>query len=497
MGLLVAAAAFVAACFVGEAVLERLYPLTNVPRNAPSEAYFAALGGAPSDTDAGLTLPHRGTDPPGVKQAGSFRIVVLGESSALGVPYAKKFSFGSLLVKAMEAVRPDRRFERVHVAENGRSSQGVVHFLDTAFAADPDVLVVYSGHNEFIYRLTLASPFGKVRTFPWKWLPRIQDALDRLRDDGSIRLRREALASVPEDQREEVSMPLDVYCNGNREEVPWTNLPLEPRERELFADRYRRNLETMARRARERGVPIVFVRPTSHLQCPPLASGKRFDPEASAAFAAAEAVVASDPVKAFELYNRARDLDPAPVRMPAVHRRIFDEVMERQGLAWVDGDACAARVAGGPLTGDAVFVDFMHPRETVHAEIALALAVKFHEMGLPGVDPADAAAVDAFRDACRRWREENRGEIAHGDATGLRWFTMMYATFGNPAAAKARVLSAPVAARTLTLTLLLDLTARWSGDASLARREFEAARARHPEWSQSLDVWSRILGPAR
>lgn len=472
-----------------EFALEALFPIRVLAADASADAYFGALGYAPQDTEASLAFPVHGSDPVRPKEPGVFRMVIVGESSSLGVPYPKDLSFGAFWEAGMAAVAPGRRFERVHLGENGRSSIGVVHFLPQALAAEPDALVVYSGHNEFIHRLTVASPFGQKRRFPWSALPRLDDAMQQFLDRASHRRSAEALAAVPEGLRREVQLPLDTLERGDHERRPFANFPITDRERALHRERYQRNLEEIAARARERGVPVLFVRPTSHLRCAPLASGLRFDPRATQRLAAAEVAARGGAASALPEFAAARDLDPAPVRMPTAHREAFDAVMERLRLPWIDGDACARAASGEAIPGDGAFVDFMHPRETVHRAIAEELAVSLGSLGLPGLAKDDALARETFRRATEERRAALPEGIAKGEMEGAQWFVMMYLNFGNRAAAEARAKAWPAEKRSLRMTLMLDLALRWGDVGAEADRELEGAAARHPEWTEALAAW--------
>jgi hypothetical protein len=479
-----------------ELVLERIFPERTIPADAPPEAYFGILGASAPDGEGSPQLRIPGTESPASKPAGTFRMVIVGESSSLGVPYRKELSFGGFYVAGMAAVDPERRIERVHMGENGRSSEGVVRYLGRALDAEADLVVVYCGHNEFIHRLTVPSPFGKARSFPWSWLPRIGDAIQEFHARGSRERTTKAVTALSEALSAELQMPLDLLERGDHERNPWSNFPVSERERELHRDRYQRNLEAMIAMASARRVPILFVRPTSNLRCDPLASGERFDPRASLAHAEAQRQLSAG-ADAKKAYLAARDLDPAPVRMPTAHREVFDAVMKKAGVPWIDGDACAVAAFGEPIPGDAEFVDFMHPRETVHAKIAEELARKLGSLGMPGIAPGDDGALAKFRAACDTWRAERGDAVAFGELEGGQWFVMMYMIFGNRAAAEARVKAWPAETRSLRLVFMLDLALRWGKKTEEADRELAAARARHPEWEPAFEVWRKALGRIR
>jgi len=483
----IAAAAFVAAVLAGELALEARYGRAACARDASAADYFKALGAFPGDTEHSPLTDPRTLVAPKKKEPGAFRVVVIGESTAVGAPYGLDLSFGALLAEGLRAAHPGRTFEVVHVAEPGRSSRGVVNFLDDALAAEPDVLVLYSGHNEFLQRLTQPSPFGRTHRFPWSWLPRLADAIDGLRDQGVQRRSEEIPASVRPEDRADLALLLRTLGYGNREVVPWPNFPIAPREREILREGYASNLERIAARARERGVPLVAIRPASQLRCAPIASGASFDPAAQRAFEAGEALVARDASAARARLVEARTLDPAPVRMPEDFGAAFDAAMRAAGATVIDADAVARRATGEALAGDRAFVDFMHPRETVHAELAAAVADAL---------PAPGAGADAaFRARVAEILKAHAAEIAAVDDLAASGVQLAYLTYGNRAAAEAAGRALPEARRNLKSTLALDLALRWGGKTAEADATLARALERRPEWAGAIAHWkSRAAG---
>ncbi|MDG3004223.1 hypothetical protein [Paludisphaera mucosa] len=85
-------------------------------------------------------------DDPGV-----YRILVLGESSALGEPYRPWVSVGQIVAWKLGEAVPGRRFEVETLAWLGDSLE-LQHQKLAGIARRPDAVVVYSGHNEFAAR---------------------------------------------------------------------------------------------------------------------------------------------------------------------------------------------------------------------------------------------------------------------------------------------------------------------------------------------------------
>ncbi|HKI21501.1 MAG TPA: hypothetical protein VKA15_26635 [Isosphaeraceae bacterium] len=99
-------------------------------------------------------LPVRFAEPE--RPAGDVSIVVIGESSALGVPYDDWLSVGTLVGRELQRVIPADRFRVEVLAERGATLESM-HRKLSRLTRKPDALIVYSGHNEFLARFSLAN----------------------------------------------------------------------------------------------------------------------------------------------------------------------------------------------------------------------------------------------------------------------------------------------------------------------------------------------------
>ena len=80
-------------------------------------------------------------------------IVVIGGSSALGVPYQGWLSVGTIVGRELCRAIPDRRFRVEVLAEKGATLESM-HQKLARLAYRPDALIVYSGHDEFVTRFS-------------------------------------------------------------------------------------------------------------------------------------------------------------------------------------------------------------------------------------------------------------------------------------------------------------------------------------------------------
>ena len=83
----------------------------------------------------------------------AYRIFILGESAAMGVP-EPAFTFGRMLEAMLSGRYPGVRFEVVNAAMTAINSNVIVSIAQQCAAAKADAVIVYMGNNEVI------GPFG-------------------------------------------------------------------------------------------------------------------------------------------------------------------------------------------------------------------------------------------------------------------------------------------------------------------------------------------------
>ncbi len=84
------------------------------------------------------------------KPPGAYRIMIAGGSSAVGFPYHPRSTFGLRLESILEAEIPGLDVEVIHIGKMSMYSTEVREVVDEAVNYSPDLMIIYSGHNEFI-----------------------------------------------------------------------------------------------------------------------------------------------------------------------------------------------------------------------------------------------------------------------------------------------------------------------------------------------------------
>lgn len=362
------------------------------------------------------------------KAPGTFRIFTLGGSTTYGRPYDDRVSFSNQLRLYLAAADPARRWEVINAGGISYASYRIAVLMEELVDYEPDLFVLYTGHNEFLEERTysdiLDQPPALRRLRGWlsgfRFAGLVRRALDGDSDgdgtdgadgDGAVG----AVTLAPE-----VATRLE----------SWTGLAAYERDDELqraVVEHFRFNLGRLADMADRAGAGMVLVVPVSNLKdFSPFksqpsagveaAERRRFDDllargrslaaageTAAAAEVLAEAV-AIDPLHAgvrFELGRArlalarardggsltaaeselvaARDLDVAPLRAITPLVEAVRDAAASRALPAIDLPALLAAEAperlgisdtAARLPGDELLLDHVHPDIAVHGLIA-------------------------------------------------------------------------------------------------------------------------------
>ena len=345
------------------------------------------------------------------KQAGEFRIFCLGGSTVQGRPFAVETSFTTWLEISLQAADPSRTWEVVNCGGVSYASYRLVPILEEVLGYQPNLVILYTGHNEFLEDRTyrhlkrLPAPLA----WPCRQLARTRTFV--LLNRAYRQVRGESADTAPENRpmlESEVAAMLEspgglgLYHRDER----W---------RQDTIEHFRHNVARMVQTCRQSGVPVVLVNPVASLRdCPPFKSEHRagLEPDELARWqtlldAAAEyglneqeralallqeaaeiddqhagayytLAQCYDDLGMFEeahaAYLQAKELDVCPLRIVEPMNEAILDVAEEAGAILVDVRKFYEEASDAGIPGGYLLVDHVHPSITGHQKIADLLA---------------------------------------------------------------------------------------------------------------------------
>jgi tetratricopeptide (TPR) repeat protein len=312
---------------------------------------------------------------PAAKAPDAYRIVVIGESAAMGVP-EPAFGFARVLEAMLADAFPARRFEVVNTAMTAVNSHVLVEIARDAARLQPDLFIVYAGHNEVVGPFGPATVFG--RPAPALPLVRARVLLSRTRTGQALAgaLGRRARPAFPEWRGMEM-LTSQRLAEG------------EPRLEAVYTG-YRRNLAAIVERGLAAGARVVVAAPASNLaDHPPFASAHR--PDLPAGDRARWERLRADGERALAA-GRALGAIEAFEAALAIDDR-FAELHFRLGQAWLRAGDRGKAYRHFARARD---LDLLRFRADSRIEaIAREVAERFAPRGVRFLDSARALAVDA------------------------------------------------------------------------------------------------------
>jgi tetratricopeptide (TPR) repeat protein len=379
---------------------------------------------------------------PRVKPSGTTRIFCLGGSTTYGRPYTDSTSFPGWLRALLPAAAPGRAFEVINAGGISYASYRVAVVMEELTAYDPDLFVVYTGHNEFLEART----YGDLLDAPSPLI-----SLGAMASRTAIFHALRSLAGTVPGAGEDQSGDEEPQGDGR------TLLPQEVAtllDGSVGPEAYHRDdaartgvlahladsLERMLDMAEDADADLVLVTPASELlDCRPFKSehGRDLSDEtvaeledrlaavvadgasdldalreivaadprhAQTRYLLGEALLASgDEVGAREALVAARDEDVVPLRAGSDVQAVLHTVAADRGVPLLDWvarvDELARQATGVALPGDELFLDHVHMTPAAYRELALRLLDLFDDQGWieqdEGFDDDAVAAIAA------------------------------------------------------------------------------------------------------
>ena len=338
------------------------------------------------------------------KPPGTYRIFCVGGSTTFGRPYDDTTSYCGWLREFLKTADPSQPWEVINAGGISYASYRVALLLEELVQYDPDLVIIYSGHNEFLERRTYSTVIGT---------PAIVRGLGALLSGTrTFSALNRVIHPPPESKATELSGEVDTILDGS---VGLDAYRRDDKLQEQVLAHYRFNLMRMIDISRSVGVGVILVTPASNLrECAPFKSEHRAlltDAEftqwqtlyerAKTAFEAGnldKALFAIEQAKAIDdrfaalhylhgrtldrlgqypdakaALQRARDEDVCPLRALTPMRQIGAEVAAERDVPLVDYCEILEGRSEQGIPGENWFLDHVHPTVEGHRILATAL----------------------------------------------------------------------------------------------------------------------------
>ncbi len=378
-----------------------------------------------------------------MKDPGTFRIFCLGGSTTVGYPYWYNGAFSSFLRDRLQTIFPDRTIELINFGMTATNSFTVTDMARDLVHYQPDLFIVYDGHNEFYGALGIASneSLGGMR-----WLTMLYLRLIHLRTFEAMKdlygLLRRSSASVGSPEGPGTLM--ERLSSG--QEVPYQSRTYR-RGLEILKE----NLHDLASLCAEEKIPVIVSSQVSNLRDQvPFVSGAAPDAtpamrveferlldegtrklaanQADSAVALLRAALMLDSlhaeahyrlgqcldrlgrfVEALAEYTRARDLDQLRFRMSTDFNTAVQEEALRGGMIFADIERVFAEASPDSIVGNDLMFEHLHPRARGQFLMAREYARLMRSEGIL-VSRSDWEARDTIHEE-RLWKDRNLTEI--------------------------------------------------------------------------------------
>ncbi len=298
-----------------------------------------------------------------VKPENSYRIFVLGGSTVAGFPYGNNLTFTRILQRRLVDIFPDKRIEVVNCAFTAINTYTLLDFMDEILAQEPDLLLMYAGHNEFYGALGVSSmeSLGQSRWFVkaylklqrfkiFIWMRDTVNAIRQSIDDGSDKNRyvdptRTVMARIVKDKN--IACGSELYDKGIAQ--------------------FRGNVSDIVQKANNAGVPIILSTVVSNLrdQKPFVSVTTEDAPAALTIFnQAQQAEAAGDFSLAKKLYTEAKDADALRFRASEDINTAVYECAAEYALPLVPMTSYFERASPNGLIGENLMWEHLHPKSS-------------------------------------------------------------------------------------------------------------------------------------
>lgn len=322
------------------------------------------------------------------KPENSYRIFVLGGSSAVGFPYSPNGSFSRYVRDRLNLLMPDKQIEVVNIALTAVNSYTIKDFFAGVVDQQPDLILIYAGHNEYYGALGVGSQesLGNSPFFinlvlslnKFKTTQLIRDLVKSILSIGSDEQIAEGTLMSRMAQNQSIEYNSDIFNAG--------------------IEQFKSNMNDVLESASNKNIPVIITTLPSNLaDQPPFISKKTVTyPAASEIYNEARSEYNNENfIKADSLFRFGKDLDMLRFRAPEKINNIIEEYRSFKNVHVVDAESLFASLSPNNITGDNLMTDHLHPNLTGYFEIGKLFVNKIINENLVDINSVEESLLES------------------------------------------------------------------------------------------------------
>jgi len=289
-----------------------------------------------------------------IKKENTFRIFVMGGSSAAGFPYPPNASFPRFLKRKLQLVYPENKIEVINLGVSAVNSIFIRDILNDVIDQSPDLIIFYTGHNEYygaygaasndlkgysptLTRFTLFLKHYKVYQLILNIIEYVNTSLD---NDKIEENNKTLMASMVGDSK--VELDSKIYNNG--------------------LEQFGENFDFILKECISNKINVLTATLTSNMKQKPLIGISDINHISNKIFLDAETNLTEGNFdKAAMQFSKAIDHDAVMFRAPSAVNEIIKKISLTYNYSIVDIDSVFKSVGENGMPGYDLFVDHLHP----------------------------------------------------------------------------------------------------------------------------------------
>lgn len=299
------------------------------------------------------------------KSPNSFRIVVQGGSSAAGFPYGRFGSLSGMLEQRFKRQYPDKEIEIINTAMSAVNSYTLLDLTDDILAIEPDLVLIYAGHNEFLGIMgvgsTLAARGGRSASLMYL----------QFRELRLFQLMQQVFLLFQD--KPDVSQSNDRTLMAKV--AAGQTIPFNSELFEEGLEQFSGNLDLILAKYKAEQIPVVLgTLASNEKDQPPFASGTESTNADAFYQAGFTAYLQRNYAKALESFQAARDYDQLRFRAPSSFNDIIRSKVDSELVHLADSESRIRKDEQSGVIGYDHMLEHLHPNVRGYFLLAEAFA---------------------------------------------------------------------------------------------------------------------------